>query len=145
MKKLLISLCILILSSILISSVAAETVLVTGLNNCEKEPYEDIGGSTPRSGYTFLVMGLKIDYNGGDKLSVDPNYFSLNIDNVDYPSSGATYYLDRIGLTALPTVTLSRGGSIEGYIAYEIPKDKMDSESAIVYSGWQDVRADYRC
>lgn len=147
MKKLLIAFYILILYGFLVASVASatENVPVVGLNNCQKDYYDNIGGATPRTDYTFLVMDLRIEYPGSNKFSVDPNYFSLKIDGIEYPNSAATYYLDRIGLTALPSVTLNSGSSIEGYIAYEIPRDKMYSGSEIVYSGWQDARVNYRC
>lgn len=147
MRKSLIIAGILILYGIFAvsGSLGSERINVKGLNNCEKLYYDEIGSSKPKTNYIFLVTGFRIEYSGSNSFSVDPNYFSLLINNVQYPNSGATYYLDKKGLTPLPSVTLRGGGRVEGYIAYEIPKDKKNEKYDVVYTGWEDVKIDYTC
>jgi hypothetical protein len=127
-------------------ALASETIIVNGLDNCKKNFYTEIGGIESKPGYVFLVTGFGIEYTGSKTVSIDPSYFALKLDNVQYPNSGATYYLGQKGQTPLPSVTLYGGGRIErGYIAYEIPEDNRDRNCQIVYSGWEDVNIQYQC
>jgi hypothetical protein len=130
-----------------ISSALGSDIFVSGINNkCNEAPYSKIGDVTATPGTIFLVIGINVKYSGDESFSVDPSYFQLVLSNTGYSNAGATYYLGQEGLAPLPSVTLYKGGSAEGYIAYEVPANTKDESYQIKYTGWDTVTMnDYRC
>ena len=149
MKKISSCLVILILCWIFIlpATLGSEYITVTGLDGgCNKVPHSNIGNAKASDGNVFLVTGIRIEYNGDKSVSVDPSYFQLKLGSKGYNNAAATYYLDQIGKTPLPALTLYRGGKVEGYIAYEVPVNEKDEAYEIKYTGWEDVKmTDYSC
>jgi hypothetical protein len=129
------------------ATLGSEYINVTGLNGgCNKVLYSNIGNTKASDGNVFIVTGLRIEYNGEKSVSVDPSYFQLKLGSKGYNNAAATYYLDKIGKTPLPVLTLYGGGKVEGYIAYEVPENEKDESYEMKYTGWEDVKMnDYSC
>jgi len=149
MKKRFSCLGILILYGLFAVSgtLGSEFINVIGLDGCNKDFYPEICNSKATPGYIFFVTGLRIEYSGDKSVSIDPSYFQLKLANKGYSNSGATYYLDQMGLIPMPTLTLYGGSNVQGYIAYEVPANEKDESYEIKYAGWEDViiRNEYIC
>jgi hypothetical protein len=118
-------------------------ILIKKMGNCQGTEYSEIGSAKPSLGNTFFVVGLVIENHGYDSFSVDPSSFKAFINNFGYSNSPATYYLDNVGKKILPVGNLNDGGSINGYVAFEIPSDRQDVD--VRYAGWEDVNPTYEC
>jgi hypothetical protein len=128
------------------AALGSEYIDVKGIDGCNKAFHAKIGSAEASTGNVFLVTGLRIEYNGDKSVSIDPSYFQLKLGSRGYSNAAATYYLDQNGLIPLPALTLYKGGSVEGYIAYDVPVNEKDGSLEIVYSGWEDVKMNsYSC
>lgn len=134
---------LLCLSASFASASDGSYILMKRLDNCQGTEYSSIGDATPIGGSTFIVAGLIIENHGYDSFSVDPGTFILSTKSFEYKSSPATYYLDKVGLKPLPSGNLPNGGSIEGYVAFEVPSGTRNYE--VQYGGWENVEIQYIC
>lgn len=122
---------------------ASGSILIKTLNGCQLTEYPAIGEARPAGGNVFIVAGLSIENHGYESFSVNPSIFKLATSSFVYESSPATYYLDKIGLKSLPSGNLPNGGSIEGYVAFEVPSGNRNSK--VQYGGWEKVEIQYIC
>ena len=118
-------------------------IQIKKMNNCQGTEYSEIGSAKPSDGNIFLVVGLIIENHGYDSFSLDPSSFSIVVNNFGYRNSPATYYLDKVGKKILPSGNLNNGGSIDGYVAFEIPSGSQDYN--VTYTGWEDIKPRYQC
>ena len=89
----------------------------------------------PDPGKVFLLLNIVIENHGYSEFAVNPWYFSIIIDGVEYPHDSATYAVDERGLAPLDSVNLRNGGSTSGCLVFQIPKGKEESLYYIEYSG----------
>lgn len=137
------AICLVGLAAVLCGDGICSTVTINTLDNCQGHYYDRIGSYSASSGNTFLVVGLKIRYNGEGKFSVDPSFFNASINKVDYNNSVATYSLGDVGLNPLPTKSLRNGSSVQGYISYEVPASQNDFR--IIYEGFDNIKIINNC
>jgi len=96
--------------------------------------YNSIGRYTkPDPGKVFLLLNMEIENHGYSEFSVNPLYFPIIIDGVEYSRDSATYALDDLGFAPLDTVKLRNGGKTSGGLVYQIPEGK--TQYAIEYDG----------
>jgi len=90
------------------------------------ERYADrIGYDKPNEGYTFLIVTLDIENKVDRKFTVDPMYFKVIVNNVEYGYDHATLMLDN---RLKSFIDLHKGGRISGSIAFEVPEGTTEYE-----------------
>lgn len=98
--------------------------------------YSSIGAYTkPAPGKVFLLLNMEIENHGYTEFSVNPLYFSIVIDGVEYSYDSATYAIDERGLAPLDSVRIRDGGKTSGCLVFQIPQGKENSRYVIEYSG----------
>ncbi|HPJ83743.1 MAG TPA: DUF4352 domain-containing protein [Methanothrix sp.] len=114
------------------SDLPSEYILI----NRSASLYSSIGRYTkPDPGKVFLLLNMVIENHGYSEFAVNPWYFSIIIDGVEYPHDSATYAVDERGLAPLDSVNVRNGGSTSGCLVFQIPKGKEESLYYIEYSG----------
>lgn len=119
-------------------------ISVKSLDSCEGRHESKIGDYNPDKDKMFLIIGLSIENSGYPSFDVSPSVFGVEIDNVVYPYSYATFSLDTaMSLPHLGEVTLNNGGKTSGYIAFNVPKS-FNGTYVVIYNGWEKVKPDIR-
>jgi hypothetical protein len=95
----------------------------------------------PAAGKDFLLLKMEIENHGYSEFSVNPLYFNVIIDGVEYSYDSATYSIDYHGLAPLDSVKLRDGGKTSGCLVYQIPEGK--TRFAIEYSGFGSYNFEY--
>jgi hypothetical protein len=119
--------------------ICGECVCSTATINCCEKSYRDfpIEYYSVTPGNTFLIVYLEIHYTGEDIFSVDPSFFSANIDGIKYESSVATTSLESIDFASLRYSSLTDGDSVRGNITYEVPaSSKGKSFETLTLTNW---------
>jgi|WetSurMetagenome_2_1015567.scaffolds.fasta_scaffold60260_2 hypothetical protein len=143
-KKILVTVVVLFgfVASLCIAGNCAE-IVVKRLDSCTGQTFDRIGNNEAPSDKTFLVAGIEVTNSGYDSFNVDPSLFGVDRNNILYRNSYVTYSLRDIGFQPLDSVTVRAGGSIRGYIAFEIPRGS--NENNIEYVGRGDRYIRYEC
>jgi hypothetical protein len=76
----------------------------------------------PAPGHIFLVLTLQIENHGSRTFEVNPYYFYVRVNNVEYGVDGSTFFLS----DSLQPVSVGTGGSTSGAVAFEIPMNNLN-------------------
>lgn len=119
MKKIVLTLLLIVLLSMIGMSMAAEPKYIV---ISEKGNTTDSIGSLKHAagGLHYLVVDIVIENHGYPEFSVNPNDFLVTAKNIDekYRIDSATFYLGSIGKAPLPTVKLADGDNITGSLVF---------------------------
>lgn len=133
-----------ILASLCMAGDATEISVNSIDDRCVGEIFYKIGDLEPSFGNVFLVLGIEVINHGPDNFYVDPNYFSIKRDGIQYSNSYVTNFLRIIGHEPLESVSLAMGKTASGYLCFEIPAG--DNRNNIEYTGKGGVGVrDYEC
>ncbi len=83
-------------------------------------------------GKKYMILTLEIENRGYNTFSTNPLYWKVEVDNIQYSISIATYSL----IDKLDTVEIKDGGKIKGTLAFEVPEGA--KEYKVKYDAFQE-------
>ncbi|MBA2840897.1 hypothetical protein HNP87_001429 [Methanococcus maripaludis] len=85
-------------------------------NEFERDEYQSkiTAGSTK----IFLILYLTFENHGYDEINVNPDYFNIIVENIEYAPCYESRYLN----SNLESVTLKNGENISGTLIFEVPE-----------------------
>lgn len=75
------------------------------------------GYFVPHFGFIFLVVTFQIQNHANQEFNTNPNYFHVVVNKVKYDFSSDSYSFEDV----LTPVSLLKGGSVSGSLAFEVP------------------------
>ncbi|HWQ19149.1 MAG TPA: DUF4352 domain-containing protein [Methanotrichaceae archaeon] len=97
-----------------------------------------LGYSEADPGMTYLLVPYSFQNNGYDEFPVEPGCCKVIINKVRYDRTYIGSSMAENGYPPLDSVTLMNGGSIKGWVAFEVPAGTQTFQSGYEQYSWND-------